>query len=279
METINEELDIQRVVNIINKYYEESKKLTDLKISKKERNDIVTEIDLFMEKNIIRELSKLYPTYSFQAEESGETKKNSGGDFYQWIIDPIDGTVNFAAGLPDFGVVVALQKNGETILGVTVLPKLGEVYTGIKGKGAYCNGEKLSVSNNDDLSNCVVMVYLGEKYNENVIARNAKLIEKLATKCRGVRIVGSSSVASCQVAKGNIDAIINLKENISFGSTAGRLFISEAGGMVTNILGKERQKVDTMVCSNGLIHKKILKIIDELNKTNDLDNFFGHSLE
>ena len=261
MEEFNEELAVKRVVEIILNSYENSKNLINLNVSKKERNDIVTDVDLFMENSIISELSKYYPTHSFNAEESGETIKENGGDFYEWVIDPIDGTINFAAGLPDFGIVVALQKNGKTILGVNVFPKLGEVYTAIKGQGAYCNGERLHVSNNKNLNDSVIFVYLGAKHNEEDTHKTIKLIEDLNPKVRGIRIVGSSACVSSWVASGKIDAIINLKSTQSLGSTAGRLFITEAGGTVTNALGKVRQKKDTMVCSNGNIQNELIKLI------------------
>lgn len=255
MENFDAKLAVERVVDIVQKYYKQSKN-----INKKERNDIVTSVDLFMERNIIAELSKYYPTHSFDAEESGETKIDKYGDFYEWIIDPIDGTVNFAAGLPDFGVAVALQKNGETILGVNFLPKLGEIYTSIKGEGAFCNGQKLHVSTNKNLNDSMIFVYLG-KHKGKEIVDTVKLIEKLTPLVRGVRIVGSSACVSSWVASGKIDAIINLKSTQSMGSTAGRLFITEAGGKVTNAIGKERQKKDTMICSNGLIHDEVVKLV------------------
>lgn len=267
MKNFDEKLAIKRVVAMIKKYYKQSQKLMDLNVSKKEHNDIVTDIDLFMEKNIITELSRYYPTHSFKAEESGEQKIDSKGDFYEWIIDPIDGTINFAAGLPDFGIVVALQKNRETILGVTVLPKLGEVFTSIKGNGAYCNGKKLQVSQNKKLCDCVIFINLGPKHKKEDISKTIKLIDNLASKVRGLRIVGSSGCVSSWVASGKIDALINLKSTESLGTTAGRLFITEAGGRVSNIIGKTRKSKDTLLCTNSLVHNEIMKMIAE----SDLD--------
>ena len=261
MENLNLELAVERVVDIIKKYYRQTSSVN--KISKKEGNDIVTDVDLFMEQNIIAELSKLYPSHSFFAEESGETKKDENGDFYQWIIDPIDGTVQYASGLSDFGIVVALQKNGETILGVTYLPKLDELYTAIKGMGAFCNGQKINVSKNKDISNSVIMIYLGAKHKKEEISKTCSLIERMLPYIRAVRIVGSSSAVTCWVACGKIDAVINLKASKSLGSTAGRLFIQEAGGIVTNAKGQVRQDKDTMLCSNALIHEHILNIIND----------------
>lgn len=260
----DEELAIQRVIQIVKNSYEQSKKLESLNINKKERNDIVTDVDIFMEKNIIQGLTKFYPTHSFNAEESGEKIKNKDGDFYEWFIDPIDGTVQFAAGLPDFGIVVALQKNGETILGVNIFPKLNEIYTAIKGKGAYCNGQRLKVSKTKNFSDSIIYVYLGAKHKNKEIEDTIKVIEKLAPIVRGIRIVGSSACVSSWVASGKIDAIINLKRSQSLGSTAGRLFITEAGGKITNAIGKSRQRKDSMVCSNGIIHDEIIELINNL---------------
>lgn len=260
MKKINLELALERVTSIIKTYYNQTTGVNN--ISKKEGNDIVTNVDLFMEQNIVKELSKLYPSHSFFAEESGETKKDEDGDFYQWIIDPIDGTIQFASGLPDFGIVVALQKNHETILGVTYLPKLNELYTAIKGKGAFCNGKKLSVSNNSNLNNSVCMLYLGAKHKKETISKTCSLLERLLPFTRAVRIVGSSAAVTCWLASGKIDAVINLKSTKSLGSTAGRLFIEEAGGKVTNVNGESRKQIDTMLASNGLVHEQILNIIN-----------------
>ena len=256
------ELAVQRVVDIINKYYSQTKEIET--IDKKIGNDIVTDIDIFMEKSIIAELSKFYPTHSFNAEEQGEMIKDSNGDFYEWLIDPIDGTINFAAGMPEYGVVAALQKNGETILGVTVLPKINEVFTCIKGKGAFCNGKKISVSKNTELGDCLIGVYMYLNDTPEINKKTAKLLETLNPICRGVRIVGCSSMASCYVAYGKFDAIINLRATISLGSTTGRLCIEEAGGKVTNIKNEPRSKKDTMICSNSLIHDKLYNIISQI---------------
>lgn len=271
MGNLNLELATKRVVEIIKKYYNQTTGVNN--ISKKEGNDIVTDVDVFMEQNIIAELSKFYPTHSFFAEESGVTKKDENGDIYQWIIDPIDGTIQFASGLPDFGIVVALQKNGETILGVTYLPKLDELYTSIKGKGSFCNGKKLTVSKNKNLSNSVCMIFLGVKHKKETISKTCSLIERMLPSIRAIRIVGSSAAATCWLASGKIDAVINLKSSKGLGSTAGRLFIEEAGGKVTNTLGNPRQTVDTLLCSNGLIHEQIVNMINNEKISKTTDNF------
>ena len=135
------------------------------------------------------------------------------------------------------------------------------MYTSIKSEGAYCNGQKLQVSSTSNLSDSLIYVYLGSKHNKKEISRTVKIIQKLTPLVRGIRIVGSSSCASSWVASGKIDALINVKCTQGFGSTAGRLFISEAGGTVTNIKGQPQQVKDTLLCSNGILHDKILKII------------------
>ena len=257
----NKKLAIERVVKIVEETYLQSENLVDIKVDKKKFNDIVTNVDIFIEKNIISKLKKFYPKHSFNAEESGKKCNEKAGDEYEWVIDPIDGTVQFVAGLYDFGVVVALKKNGETILGATFLPKLGDMYTSIKSEGAYCNGQKLQVLSTSNLSDSLIYVYLGSKHNKKEISRTVKIIQKLTPLVRGIRIVGSSSCASSWVASGKIDALINVKCTQGFGSTAGRLFISEAGGTVTNIKGQPQQVKDTLLCSNGILHDKILKII------------------
>lgn len=108
------------------------------------------------------------------------------------------------------------------------------------------------------------MVYLSAKHKKEDISKTCALIERLFPSIRAIRVVGSSAATTCWIASGKIDAVINLKSTKSLGSTAGRLFIEEAGGIVTNVKGTTRQDKDTMLCSNGLIYEQILNIINNL---------------
>lgn len=161
-----------------------------------------------------------------------------------------------------FGIVAALQKNGETILGVTVLPEQKEVYSEIKGKGAFCNDKKLEVSARKELKECIATICLTSHYNDEHTAKAIEVIKKLSPEMRGVRIIVSSSAELCWLAGGKTDAVINIKPSVGLSSCAGKLFVTEAGGIVTNISGTKREQIDTMLCSNGLIHEKLVKLLN-----------------
>ena len=256
-----EENAVKRVIKIVKKYYKESQKIKN-SVLHKELNDIVTDVDVFMEENIIKELKKFYPTHSFYAEESGQTLTNNNAeDFFQWLIDPIDGTINYAAGLPLFATSVALQKNGETILGVVFDHGQGDIYTAIAGKGAFKNSEKLQVSKRKKLSDCIVSFCLTSHYNEEHTTKILDVAKKLSPKLRGLRLIVSSAIELCWLASGKIDGVINIKPSVGLSSAAGKLFITETGGKVTNVEGDPRQKIDTMLCTNGMIHDEIVKLV------------------
>ena len=260
MKQFDEKLAVKRVVKIIQRAFRSSKHISK-NTTKKELNDIVTDVDVFMENSIIEGLLKFYPTHSFFAEESGETKAMNGEEVFQWFIDPIDGTVNFAAGLSLFGITVALQKNGETILGVTILPGQNEVYTAISGQGAYCNYKRLAVSTRKQLKDCIATVCLTSHYNKEHTEKAIDAIKKISPNARGVRIIVSAAVELCWLASGKIDAVVNIKPSVGLSSLAGKLFVVEAGGESTNTFGKQRERIDTTLCSNGLIHKEIVKLL------------------
>ena len=132
---------LEKLTEKIFQIYEEAKNIKELAIKNKEGNDIVTEVDMFMEKNIIEMIKEYFPEHSIYSEESGEEKNKSE---YEWFIDPIDGTINFASGLPFFSTSIALKKMDDTILGLVLDYSQKDVYYAIKGQGAFCNGKKIT---------------------------------------------------------------------------------------------------------------------------------------
>lgn len=251
---------IEKLIEVVKNAYENSKNIEDKNIKNKELNDIVTDIDVYMEKEIISFISKTYPNHSIYSEEIGEDTKNSE---YQWLIDPIDGTINFASGIPLFATSIALRKNGDTILGVILDYSQNDVYYCIKGKGAYCNGNRIHVSTNNALKNSIISFCLTSHYNEEHIKKVLHLEEKLASKVRGLRLIVSAAIELSWCASGKIDGCLNVKPSIGLSSAAGKLLVQEAGGKVTNLNGKQRKNVDTMLVSNGLIHNEIVSSILE----------------
>lgn len=241
------------------KIYEESKNIKDIAIKNKEKNDIVTAVDVFMENEIIKIIKEWFPEHSIYSEECGELSNNSE---YEWFIDPIDGTINFASGIPLFSTSIALKKNDETIFGIVFDYNQNDVYYAIKGQGAFCNENKLNVSDNEKLSDGIISFCLTSHYSDKHIKDVLKVEEKLASKVRGLRLVVSGAIELCWCASGKIDGVLNVKPSIGVSSAAGKLFVQEAGGKITNLLGNKREKIDTMLVTNGKIHDEILKVLN-----------------
>lgn len=249
---------IEKLIEVAKSAYENSKTIEDKNVKNKELNDIVTDIDVYMENEIISFISKTYPNHSIYSEEIGDDTKNSE---YQWLVDPIDGTINFASGIPLFATSIALRKNGDTILGVILDYSQNDIYYCIKGKGAFCNGNKIHVSTNDVLKNSIISFCLTSHYNEEHIKKVLNIEEKLASKVRGLRLIVSAAIELAWCASGKIDGCLNVKPSIGLSSAAGKLLVQEAGGKVTNLNGEQRKNIDTMLVSNGLIHNEIVSSI------------------
>lgn len=247
--------DLQK---IILDSYEEALKL-NRNVRNKDLNDIVTDVDIFMETKIIEKIKEWFPEHSIYSEEKGEMIGNSD---YMWFIDPIDGTINFAAGIPLFSTSIALKKKDETIFGLVIDYSQKDIYYAFAGKGAYCNEKSLEVSNNDKLSNSILSFCLTSHYSDEHIKDVLNVEEKLASRVRGLRLVVSGAIELCWCASGKIDGIINVKPSVGLSSAAGKLFVKEAGGKVTNLKGNRRNKIDTLLVTNGKIHNELVEILN-----------------
>lgn len=160
-----------------------------------------------------------------------------------------------------FSTSIALKKNNKTIFWLVINYNQKDIYYAFEGKGAYCNEEKLEVSNNDKLNNSILSFCLTSHYNEH-IKDVLKVEEKLASKVRGLRLIVSGAIELCWCASGKIDSVINVKPSVGLSSAAGKLFVKEAGGKITNLKGKERNEIDTMLVINGKIHDELVKILN-----------------
>lgn len=250
---------IEMIKENVLQIYNDSKNIKEIDIKNKEGNDIVTAIDLYMEKDIIKMIKNWFPEHSIYSEECGEQNKTSE---YEWLIDPIDGTINFASGLPLFSTSIALKKNNETILGIVFDYNQNDIYYAIKGNGAFCNGEKLQVSNIDKLNNSIISFCLTSHYSNEHIKDVLNVEEKLAPKVRGLRLIVSGAIELCWCASGKIDGVLNVKPSVGLSSAAGKLFVAEAGGIITNLKGKERNNIDTLLVTNGKIHDEIVELLN-----------------
>lgn len=221
--------------------------------------DLVTDSDLGAEEIIIKSLKKAYPKYRILAEETagtfGISKKG-----YCWIVDPLDGTTNFAHGYPLFAVSIALEHNGEIILGVAYNPLLDELFTAQLGKGAYLNRERIYVSKTASLSQGLVAT--GFPYDIRRDSKtNLEYFSRFQLKAQNIRRDGSAVLNLCYTACGRFDGFWELKLN-PWDTASGFLIIKEAGGRVTDFSGNRYNIYKKeILASNGLIHNQMLRIL------------------
>ncbi len=216
--------------------------------------NLVTEFDKKSEKTIIDFIKKEFPTHSVLAEESGRHDSTSK---YLWVIDPLDGTTNFAHGLPIFSVSIGVQKNGEMIYGVVYDVMRDAMYSAEKGSGAFCNGRKLSVSSNDDLHKSVLVTGFPYNVHENPDFAFERFNAFLRV-ARAVRRLGSAAIDMCYVAEGVFDGFWEVSLN-AWDMAAGKLLIEEAGGIVTDFQGKPMNIFDKQIlASNGKVHSAMI---------------------
>ncbi len=227
-------------------------------------NDLVTEADHAADKAIIGIIKSQYPDHFILSEETGNVATDSE---YKWIIDPIDGTINFAQGIPICCVSIGLEKSGEMLMGVVYAPFLNEFYFAEKGKGAFLNGKPIHVSTRDSvLRSCMVT---GFPYTYiNMPNGPLECFERFIRRGIPVRRLGSAAIDLCWVAAGRFDGFYEHKLN-AWDSAAGWLLVEEAGGTVTNFDGEPYSPYQPrIVATNGKIHAELLKwLIGELPNT------------
>lgn len=219
--------------------------------------NLVTEYDKKSEETIINFIKKEFPFHSILAEESGAQEKSSE---YIWVIDPIDGTTNYAHGLPIFSVSIGVQKNNETIYGVVYDVMRDMVYSTEKGSGAFCNGRKLNVSANDDLRKSVLVTGFPYNVSENPDFAYERFVSFLKI-ARAIRRLGSAALDMCYVAEGVFDGFWEVSLN-PWDMAAGKLLVEEAGGLVTNFKGEPMNIFSKQIlASNKLVHEEMMKIL------------------
>lgn len=230
----------------------------ELDVARKERHDVVTAADLASEKLVIDGLRKLTPGAAILSEEAGFSGSAEGP---RWIVDPLDGTVNYASGLPWFSVTMAYQEAGRTLLGLTHAPLAGLVARYSAEGIATINDRLAAVSATRSLSDAVVSVVLTSHYTPDEIARTSAVLRRLAELARGVRVIVSGGLEMSLVAAGRLDAFVGLKADIVSHAAALPL-VRAAGGRVTTVGGRDSEDADLeKIASNGLIHEELLEAI------------------
>ncbi len=231
----------------------------EFKISNKEGvNNLVTEADHASEKVIIDAIRASFPDHFILSEEAGEIKMDSE---YKWIIDPIDGTVNFANGIPICCVSIGVEKAGKMIMGTVYNPFINEYFFGEKGKGAFLNDKRIRVSTKENLLEACLVTGFPYSYLE---MENGPLdvFAKLIRKGIPVRRLGSAAMDLCWVAAGRFDGFYEHKLQ-AWDSAAGFLMVEEAGGMITDFAGNYYSPYQPhILATNGKIHTALLNCIN-----------------
>lgn len=221
-------------------------------------NNLVTQADFESEKAILKVIKSAFPGDNIVSEESPEVKTKSD---YRWIIDPIDGTINFAHGIPICCVSIGLEYNNEMIMGAVYNPLMNEFYFAEKGKGAFLNDRQIHVTSQAEVLHSCLVTGFPYTYIHHPNGP-LQVFERLITKGIPVRRLGSAATDLCWVAAGRFDGFYEHKLN-AWDSAAGFIIVEEAGGRVTNMKGEKFSPFEYgLVATNGAIHEELLKYVD-----------------
>ena len=228
-------------------------------VTKKGDINLVTEADLASEHHIIERIKSYYPKHSILAEESGDAVVIGGDATWKWIIDPLDGTTNYAHGYPCFCVTLALEHEGEIVIGVTFDPTRDELFSAERGRGATLNGKPIRVSAAEKLGDSLIVT--GFPYDFKQRENFARHLTDFLLSSRGVRRDGSAAIDMAYVACGRFDGF--WEEGLNpWDVAAGKLLIEEAGGVVTYYDGSKFSIYSPpIVASNGAIHSQMLEVL------------------
>lgn len=225
--------------------------------SKGSLNDLVTEADHASEKAIFKVIQDAFPSHFILSEETGEIKQDSN---IKWIIDPIDGTINFANGIPICCVSIGVEENGEMLMGAVYNPFMNELFFAEKGKGSFLNDQPIKVSDKDNLLTSCLVTGFPYQYLDTPNGP-LQIFEKLIRKSIPVRRLGSAALDLCWTAAGRFDGFYEHKLQ-AWDSAAGYLIVQEAGGIVTDLSGEKFNPYQPgIIATNGKIHNQLLALL------------------
>ncbi len=231
---------------------------TDLRVDKKGAIDLVTEVDVDIERAFRAVVAERFPSHAILGEEFGGTASAPKGPC--WVFDPIDGTTNFAHGLPIFCSSVALEIDGIGEVGAVYDPTRRELFTAERGGGAFLNGRPLHVSHARDMVDAMLVTGFPYDVHERV-DEIVGLFGAFVGRARAVRRLGSAAIDLCYVAAGRLDGFweSDLK---AWDIAGGALIVSEAGGTVTGLTGEPfSSRGGSVLASNGHLHDAMLDVI------------------
>lgn len=227
-------------------------------IRSKAVSDLVTDADLESELTIARVIREAFPNHAILGEE---TFRDDASAEHLWVVDPLDGTTNFAHGIPHFAVSIAYYHLGQPVCGVIYNPITQDWYTASRGEGAFANGKRVKVAAATQLNQ--VLIGVGFYYDRGAMmeATLAAIRDLFRQQIHGVRRFGTASLDLAQVGMGRYAAFFEYQLS-PWDFAAGRLFVEEAGGRVTTCTGAELPLTKTgVLASNGLLHEAVLRIV------------------
>jgi myo-inositol-1(or 4)-monophosphatase len=237
-----------------------SKRLDELEVQSKSRNDFVTQVDKEAEQTIISIIRERYPQHGILGEETGLQE----GDDTLWIIDPLDGTTNFLHGFPMFAVSIGIQLKGRMVAGVVYDPNRQELFTAIRGIGAQLDGRRLRVKNKQKLSGALIGT--GFPYREN-----EKWMETYLNQFRAVMLVagdcrrpGSAALDLCYLAAGRLDGFWEFGLQ-PWDTAAGSLILREAGGLISSMTDDgDYMETGNIIAGSPKVHQELEKLLKPL---------------
>jgi myo-inositol-1(or 4)-monophosphatase len=229
-----------------------------LQVSRKGPGDFVTAADMRAEQVLYEELARARHGYGFIMEERGVVE---GPDMsHIWIVDPLDGTMNFMHGIPHFAISIGLQREGELVAGLIYNPANGDVFTAEKGKGAFLNDRRIRVAARSNLEECVIVTGIPHRGRPNHDSYLQGL-GRIMVQVSGIRRSGSAALDLAWLAAGRYDGFweLNLK---SWDMAAGIIMVREAGGYVTDLEGgKTMMESGNVLAGNEFVHRSLMKIL------------------
>lgn len=231
------------------------------KVDFKGRTDLVTEVDYQLENHLINAIKSTYPTHAILSEEAGAV---NGEDGDRWFIDPLDGTVNYAHRIPFYAVSIAWQCGADLQLGVVYDPAHNECFSAERGRGAWLNGERLTVNATADLEKSLHATAFARQ-DEELFSRNLRHFAHLSRHSFGVRRMGCAALELCYVACGRTDAYWEQGIN-AWDIAAAALIVQEAGGMVTTPQGAADyfKPPYALLAATPALHPQLVQLFNEL---------------
>lgn len=232
------------------------RRIDEIQVHSKGINDFVTQTDRAAEETIIKTIREYYPDHAFLAEESGVQGQ---GDF-TWIIDPLDGTTNFIHGLPIFSVSIALRISGRLSIGVVYDPNRQEIFTAIRGRGAQLDGRRIRVSGRRGLEGALIGTGFPYRSHDKMTSYLA-MLEQVLLNTAGVRRPGSAALDLACIAAGRLDGFWEFGLE-TWDIAAGSLLVREAGGLISELEGREDYlTTGNVIAGSPRVHAALAKLL------------------